>query len=208
LGLTLTRFTRGSDPDGNWKCGNGGFLVNGMNRWRLLPILAMLAASCGGTELNDENTAEATLAVSADGPFASVAALQGYWTAQPGSACLNVYVNGHRVYTHSGIGPCYEPEYFQCDNAGTLQAHCNSLMAGASTKNELIAQMGNNPNNPTVYLDGTLYQTGVNGIGYIATCYGDPSFLGHIRYYVATSFCYGNNGACFAPIPPTLGGCY
>jgi len=172
--------------------------MNGKIRRRVLPLFAVLAAACGGAEPNDENTTETAQAVSADGPFASVAALQAYWGAQPISSCLNVYVGGSKVYSRSGFGPCYEPEYFQC-KGGSLEAHCGDIATGDATKSELIGQMGNNP---TVYVDGQLYEAGTGGVGSLKTCYGDPSFAGHIRYYVVTGFCAGNNGAVFGPCYP------
>jgi hypothetical protein len=153
-------------------------------------VFILSIAACGSIEPSDNEEALASSDLiqtsAADGPFASVAALQAYWAAQQNSACINIFENGHKVYSRGGFGPCFEQQYFQCPGSIGIETHCADMRAGDAVLTNVVATLSAQD---TIYLDGTLYRSGTLGNDTITTCKGEAGFFGPIRYYrVAFAF--------------------
>lgn len=150
-------------------------------------VFVLSITACGSIEPSDNEEALASSDLiqtsAADGPFASVAALQAYWTAQQNSACINIFENGHNVYHRGGFGPCFEQQYFQCPGSIGIETHCANMRAGDAVLANVVATLSGQD---TIYLDGTLYRSGTLGTDKITTCPGDAGFLGPIHYYRVT----------------------
>jgi hypothetical protein len=150
-------------------------------------VFILSAAACGSIEPSDNEEAlvssDLIQTSAADGPFASVAALQAYWAAQQNSACINIFENGHKVYSRGGFGPCFEQQYFQCPGSIGIKTHCADMRAGDAVLTNVVATLSAQD---TIYLDGTLYRSGTLGNDTITTCKGEAGFFGPIVYYRVT----------------------
>lgn len=138
-----------------------------------------------------------------DGPFANLSALVTYWNGtSTNSAQTNIYLDGTKVFNRNGFGPAYEQQYFECPQTSDIRTECQ-VGDIASRDEHLAHQVAKFPSNATIYLDGTLYRSGVTGlIAQLLTCTGDASYYapGWVRYYATDNYYDGwlpsFNGSC------------
>ncbi|HET9621403.1 MAG TPA: hypothetical protein VFP84_08565 [Kofleriaceae bacterium] len=159
----------------------------------------MMVAACATNEpFSDESVSDMQQALSSEGPFSSKQDLINYWAAASKSNTTQIYLNGRKAYEFLGFGPAFVKQYFTCSSQ--IYAVCpTGFFDGFENLATLVSR---SPTTATIYKDSTLYRTGnPNEKEFIATCFGDQSFYGAVRYFKVTSY-----STRFGP--PFISDCY
>ena len=139
------------------------------------------------------------LSQSIDGPFASITAIQSFWSSSSApNENAYIYVNGDFLLFRSGFNPALVQHYFLCHSTTVYKAHCGSMWDGDRSLSNLIALF---PAGDAIYLNGSIYRAAapgnLNSAG-IETCRTNDSLA---SYYKVVSYWDGWG-------PPFASSCY
>jgi hypothetical protein len=119
-----------------------------------------------------------------EGPFNTKQDVVNYWSGHSTSgAATQIFLDGFKIYERGGFGPAFVQQYFSCGEYGIRTKCTGDWFSGFATVSDARAgiSMG-----LSVYVDHVLkYKLDPYYYMDLKTCYGEMSYYGRVKYFVA-----------------------